>query len=147
MTRPKHMRMRENTILRVAAKSLLPFFFLFAFYVQFHGDFGPGGGFQAGVIFAAGVVLYGLIYGVDAAKAVIPKPWVEVGVALGVLIWIATGVATMLEGGRYLEYGKLDVAHPVHGQHLGILFVEFGVLMAVASGMTLIFYLFEERGR
>ena len=53
------MRMRENLILRVVSRLFIPFIFLFAFYVQFHGDFGPGGGFQAGVIFAAGFVLYG----------------------------------------------------------------------------------------
>ncbi|MCA8970795.1 MAG: Na(+)/H(+) antiporter subunit B [Planctomycetes bacterium] len=139
--------MREKLILRVAAKSLLPFFFLFALYVQFHGDFGPGGGFQAGVIFAAGIVLYGLIYGIEAAQAVIPRIWVEIGVAVGVLIWGGTGIWTMQSGGRYLEYGKLDPEHFVHGQHLGIMFVELGVLCTVASGMTLIFYLFAGRGR
>ena len=49
--------MDDRVILRVGAKILIPFILLFALYVQFHGDFGPGGGFQAGVIFAAGFVL------------------------------------------------------------------------------------------
>ena len=44
--------MRRQSVLRVTAKLLLPFILLFALYVQFHGDYGPGGGFQAGVIFA-----------------------------------------------------------------------------------------------
>ena len=34
---------------------------LFALYVQFHGDYGPGGGFQAGVIVAVGVILHALV--------------------------------------------------------------------------------------
>ena len=45
--------MRSDLVLRVVAKLLIPFMLLFALYVQFHGDFGPGGGFQAGVIIAA----------------------------------------------------------------------------------------------
>ncbi len=49
--------MRRQTILRVVSKLLIPYILLFALYVQFHGDFGPGGGFQAGVIFAAGFIL------------------------------------------------------------------------------------------
>ena len=58
--------MKEYLVLRVITKLLLPFILLFGLYVQFHGDFGPGGGFQAGVIFAAGFVLYSLVYGVAA---------------------------------------------------------------------------------
>ena len=61
--REQHMRMKEKIVLRVIARSVLPFILLFALYVQFHGDYGPGGGFQAGVIFSAGFILYGLIFG------------------------------------------------------------------------------------
>ena len=64
--------MKEDRILRVIAKLLIPFILLYALYVQFHGDFGPGGGFQAGVIFAAGFVLYGLIFGVDVSRCIVP---------------------------------------------------------------------------
>ena len=37
--------MKDDMILRVTAKLLMPFMLLFALYVQFHGDYGPGGGF------------------------------------------------------------------------------------------------------
>ncbi|MAI49711.1 MAG: cation:proton antiporter, partial [Rhodospirillaceae bacterium] len=49
--------MKDYLVLRITTKLLFPFILLFALYVQFHGDFGPGGGFQAGVIFAASFVL------------------------------------------------------------------------------------------
>ncbi len=147
------MRMRDKIILRVVGKAVVPFFFLFALYVQFHGDFGPGGGFQAGVIFAAGIILYALIFGLDAAKRVVPPRALEAGVALGVLLWAGTAVATLMAGGNFLDYGALlssnDPAHfeeaRVHGQHLGIMIVEAGVLFTVTSGMSLIFYLFAGR--
>ena len=61
-----------HVILKVISKFLVPFIALFAFYVQFHGDFGPGGGFQAGVILASAVILYALIFGLEAAKKAFP---------------------------------------------------------------------------
>ena len=94
----QHMRMQDKIILRLGAKFLVPFILLFAFYVQFHGDFGPGGGFQAGVIAAAAFVLYGLIFGLDTAQKVIPKSWLEKGMAIGVLVYGGTGVATTALG-------------------------------------------------
>ena len=72
----------EQRILRVITKLLLPLILLFALYVQFHGDFGPGGGFQAGVIFASGIILYALVFGLDAARRVLSPAAVRRGMAL-----------------------------------------------------------------
>jgi len=133
-------------ILRVVAKLLIPFILLFALYVQFHGDYGPGGGFQAGVIFGAGFILYGLIFGLDVLRSMLPSNILRIGFATGVLIYALTGVATLIKGGNYLDYNVL--AHdPIHGQHLGILIIEFGVGLTVASVMISIFYYFAGRGR
>lgn len=140
------MSMRQFSILRVITKLLLPVILLFALYVQFHGDFGPGGGFQAGVIFAAGIVLYAMIFGLDAANSVIPIWALKRLAPFGVLLYAGVGVASMLLGGRFLDYDVL--AHdPIHGQHMGILLVELGVGITVASVMILIFYGFAGRGR
>ena len=87
--------MRLDLILRVGAKLILPFILLFALYVQFHGDYGPGGGFQAGVISAGMVILYAIIFGVRAAKQVAPPRLVEIMVPGGVLIFAGTGIASM----------------------------------------------------
>ncbi|MBC6403231.1 MAG: Na(+)/H(+) antiporter subunit B [Hyphomonadaceae bacterium] len=136
--------MTHHVILRVVSKFLIPLIALFAFYVQFHGDYGPGGGFQAGVILAASVILYALIFGLEEAKKSIPPTWVRVGMALGVLLYGGTGVATWLLGGAFLDYDVL--AHDAaHGQHHGILAVELGVLLAVSSVMVTIFYAFGSR--
>jgi len=135
---------KPNMVLRVVAKLMVPYILLFALYVQFHGDFGPGGGFQAGVIFGAGVILYALIFGLEAARRAAPPAVVERLVALGILIYAGVGVAGLLLGGRFLEYGVL--AHdPVHGQHLGILLIELGVGLTVAAVMISIFFSFAGR--
>lgn len=138
--------MRLDTILRVVAKLFLPFILMFAAYVQWHGDYGPGGGFQAGVIVAAGIILYAIIYGIEAAQRVVPKGVVEAMVPLGVLIFAGTGVWGMLAGGNYLDYYPL--AHePKEAQEWGVFLVEFGVLVTVSGTMLAIFYAFAGRGR
>jgi multicomponent Na+:H+ antiporter subunit B len=138
--------MNADLILRVVAKLLIPFILVFALYVQFHGDFGPGGGFQAGVIAAAAVIFYALIYGLADARRVVPEPLVESMMALGVLVYGGVGVAGMLLGGNYLDYFVLD-ADSVHGQHRGIFWVEAGVAITVSGVMLKIFYMFADRGR
>jgi multicomponent Na+:H+ antiporter subunit B len=138
--------MRHHLILRIVAKLLIPLILLFALYVQFHGDFGPGGGFQAGVIFGAGFILYALIFGVETARKVAQPRIVRVMVAVGVLLYGAVGLVSLLLGGNYLDYSVL--AHdPVHGQHLGILLIELGVGITVAAVMITIFFTFASRGR
>jgi len=137
---------RSYLVLRVVAKLLIPFMLLFALYVQFHGDFGPGGGFQAGVIGAAAIVFYALIFGLPAAKQLVPEWIVETMVAAGVLLYAGVGVAGILLGGNYLDYFVLD-HDPVHGQHRGIFWVEAGVAITVSGVMLKIFYMFAGRRR
>ena len=138
--------MKHHLILRVVAKILIPFIMLFALYVQFHGDYGPGGGFQAGVIFAAAIILYAIVFGLDVARRVMPLALVRMMIAAGVLIYAGVGVASLLIGGSFLDYSVL--AHdPVHGQYLGILLVELGVGITVAAVMIAVFFMFAGRGR
>jgi multicomponent Na+:H+ antiporter subunit B len=138
--------MKSDLILRLAAKLLIPFILLFALYVQFHGDFGPGGGFQAGVILAAAVIFHALIHGLAAARKLVPEALVESMMAIGVLIYSGVGVVGLLLGGNFLDYFVLD-ANPVHGQHRGIFWVEVGVATTVSGVMLKIFYMFTDRGR
>ncbi len=138
--------MTHHLVLRVIAKLLIPFIMLFGLYVQFHGDYGPGGGFQAGVIFASAFILYALVFGVDVARRVAPDWAVRTGIALGGLIFGGTGLVAILKGGNYLDYSALS-GDPVAGQHLGILVIELGVGITVASVMMAIFFGFAGRGR
>jgi multicomponent Na+:H+ antiporter subunit B len=137
---------KDDVILRVVAKLLMPFMLLFAVYVQFHGDFGPGGGFQAGVIAAAAIVFYAIIFGLPAGQRLAPDWIVEKILAAGVLIYGGVGLAGIALGGNYLDYFVLH-ADPVHGQHRGIFWVEAGVGLTVAGVMLKLFYMFAGRGR
>ena len=133
--------MKGNPILLEITRLLLAPILLFALYVQFHGDFGPGGGFQAGVIFAAGIVLYALIHGVEATRRVLPPRVVQVFVAAGLLLYAGTGMVSVIAGGHYLDYNRL-ADNPLAGQHWGVFLVELGVGVTVAAVMITIFYAF-----
>jgi len=136
--------MQQQIILRVVAKMMIPLILIFALYVQFHGDYGPGGGFQAGVIFAAGIILYTMLFGLSIAQKVFKPKIIELLTALGVLIYAGVGIACLFLGGNYLDYNVLR-HDPVHGQHLGILLVELGVGITVASVMITLFFKFTWR--
>ena len=136
--------MIDNPVLRIIAKIIIPMILLFALYVQFHGDFGPGGGFQAGVIFAAGFILYGLVFGTEALRSAVPPGALRLLTAFGLLLFAGVGAVTMLAGSDYLAYDAL-AQDPVAGQHLGILIVEFGVGVTVSAVMITIFLAFAGR--
>jgi multicomponent Na+:H+ antiporter subunit B len=138
--------MKDDIILRVIAKLLMPFMLIFALYVQFHGDFGPGGGFQAGVIAAAAIVFYSIIFGLPAGQRLAPEWLVEKMLAAGVLLYASVGVAGILLGGNYLDYFVLDT-NPVVGQLRGIFWVEAGVALTVCGVMLKLFYMFAGRSR
>ena len=99
--------MKDIPVLRVVTKITIPIILLFAMYVQFHGDYGPGGGFQAGVIFAAAFILYGLVFGTSAVRQVVSPGILRLLTALGLLLFAGVGILTMLLGGDYLDYNTL----------------------------------------
>lgn len=136
--------LKSHHVLHVVAKFVIPLTILFALYVQFHGDFGPGGGFQAGVIAAAAFILYALVFGLPNALAVVGPKFLQFMASFGVLLYASVGLYSMLKGGQFLDYNKL-AADPVAGQHYGIIIIELGVGITVFAVMLSIFYAFSSQ--
>jgi len=135
---------QRHRVLQVVTKLVIPFVLMFGLYVQFHGDYGPGGGFQAGVIFASAFILHGLIFGLKHTRDVLSPTVLRFMMASGVLLYAGTGLVTMLLGGELLNYDVL--AHePTHGQHWGIFAVELGVGITVTGVMITLFYGFASK--
>jgi len=136
--------MKNQHVLRVVGKFLIPYIMIFALYVQFHGEYGPGGGFQAGVIFASAFIIHTLLFGVNKTLSIVSLGFLRVIAAGGVMLFTLVGVASMLLGANFLDYDVL-AADPITGQHAGIILVEFGVGMTVTSVIMLIFFAFVKR--
>ena len=137
----KRFPRQRHRVLQLVTKLIIPFILMFGLYVQFHGDYGPGGGFQAGVIFASAFILHGLIFGLQRTRAVMPPFVLRILMCLGLLLYSGTGLLTLLLGGNLLDYDVL--AHdPLHGQHWGIFAIELGVGITVTGVMISLFYNF-----
>ena len=91
--------MQNNPVFRVAAKILFAPIIMFGLYVQFHCDYGPGGGFQAGVIIAAAFILHGLVFGLDAGRKLVSTKVNVLLMSIGVLLYGSVGVVSVLKGG------------------------------------------------
>ena len=136
--------LREHLIPRVVGRLLVPFILLFGLYVQFHGEYGPGGGFQAGALIAAAFILYALVEGEERTLAALPQSWLIALMAGGALLYGGVGLAGIFLGANFLDYSVL-AADPIAGQHLGIILVEAGVGMTVTGVLLSIFHAFAAR--
>lgn len=137
--------MIKDPVLSIITFLMVPFIILFGLYIQFHGDYTPGGGFQAGIIIASGMIIYSMLFGIDTTLKVMPYAFIKICNALGILFYLGTGVVTMLFGKSFLSYDVL-CAQRITGQKMGIFFVELGVALTVCSSMLMIYMSFVSRG-
>lgn len=136
--------MNEYIVIRTVVRLLAPFIFMYGLYVQLHGEYSPGGGFQAGVICASAFIAYGLVNGLKELKQSFSFFTVKLLCCLGLLLYLSVGIITMAKGGGFLDYGVLH-SNRLIGQQIGIMIIELGVGITVFSVMMLIFYVFGER--
>ena len=128
-----------SPILDAAARLLVPFMWLFAAYVLIHGHDSPGGGFQAGVILAASLILLRLVRGQGSQPGLTSRDAVTCACA-GPLLYGGIGVASLLSGGNFLDYGVLPLPmDPVQVRVIGTLGIEAGVMVGVTGVLVLIF--------
>ena len=137
--------LRHYLVPRVVGRLLVPFVFLFGLYVQFHGEYGPGGGFQAGAFIAAAFILYSLLEGESRALAALPQRVLLGMICGGALLYGAVGVAGIVLGGNFLDYSVLS-DDPVVGQQIGIILIEAGVGITVTGVLLSVFHAFAARG-
>jgi multicomponent Na+:H+ antiporter subunit B len=134
--------LHEHTIPQVIGRFFIPLIVLYGLYVQFHGEYSPGGGFQAGTIVAAGVILFSLLEGEGRALQVLPEYVLAGMMSFGVLLYGGVGVVCMLRGGNFLDYSYL-AEHG--GYHLGLTLIELGVGITVSGVLLTIYHCFAAR--
>lgn len=129
---------RHHSVLRVVGKLIIPVLLLFGLLIQFHGKYSPGGGFSAGALFAAAIMLYGILEGADRSAKAMPEKVMLKLAALGCTIYTSVGIVCMLLGQPFLDYNALW-SNPQIAQYYGILMVEFGVGLTVTAVLIMIF--------
>ena len=134
----------EQNVLRVVCKMLFPFIIIFAVYVITHGEIGPGGGFQGGVIMAAAFIMYGLVFGVDQLTDKIPRRVLDILMACGVLLYAGVGLHNLLVGSNFLDY-SIMIPGKGKGEPLGMSLVEYGVGITVTTVFMTIYIALTER--
>lgn len=134
-------RLSDSPIIVVASRWLAPFIQLFGLYVIFHGHYGPGGGFQGGVVLAASFVLMRLAAGKDASETYFRTGWGTSLSAIGTLLFVAIGIWVLLLGGYFLDFKFLPLLGITGAalRSLGILIVEVGVAIAVTATLVAIY--------
>lgn len=139
---------RHFGVFKLVLSFIIPYFILYALYIQLNGDASVGGGFQSGVIFASVVVAFDLINLSKKTYKIFSKKNLIICGVLGVLIYTFTGLISFIFNDNYLNYSSiariLGIKDPIWGQYLGIFFIESGVGLTVSSIMSLIFFLLKE---
>ena len=135
--------LKEFSVIRIILPFIIPYIILYAIYIQLNGEVSPGGGFQAGVIFATGIIAYDLVFGQEALKKCFSIKSLTTCGILGFFIYAVTGVVSLIRGAEFLNYSSL-LNDDITGQHLGIFMIEIGIGLTVSSIMCLIYSLLRE---
>ncbi|HJD55810.1 MAG TPA: DUF4040 domain-containing protein [Rickettsia endosymbiont of Pyrocoelia pectoralis] len=128
-----------NPIIKYLTIFIVPYIILYSLYIQLNGESSPGGGFQAGVIFASGLIAYDLVY---EKRYFSINSLISIAV-LGVMIYGVTGAISLFFNDNYLNYYSLTnfTNDKLLAQHIGIFAVEIGIGLTVSSVMYLIYNL------
>jgi multicomponent Na+:H+ antiporter subunit B len=131
----------QSIIIQTICSLLIPFIQLFALYVIFHGHYGPGGGFQGGVLLAVSIILQRLYLGTKISYQKFSPRLSMALAATGLLIYGLAGIIPMVYGASFLDYGSLPLfwVHDAERRALGILIVEIGIGLGVFGTLVLIF--------
>jgi len=132
----------ESVIIRTVVRIMVPFIQIFALYVIMHGSSGPGGGFQGGVIFGAGIILYAMIYGHKEGKKRMSDKLNRILSSSGVGIFAVTGISCLIFGGMFLQYGVVPLLpdNPADVSRYLIDVVEIGIGITVLAVMISLFF-------
>ncbi len=135
MTRP------TTVIAETITQWSFPVIFLFSLYLLLAGHNNPGGGFIAGLMTAAALVLQYIVFGMREVQRVTPSSYLGL-VALGLTLALGTGLGSLFLGWGFLKSGILHLQIPLFGEvevvsafvfDVGVYFIVVGVTLTVIS--------------
>ena len=133
-------RSHDSIIVQTMSRMLIPLAQLFALYVLFFGQYGPGGGFVAGVIWTTSMILTFLVFGLKSPQGRLVEKVIH-GDGVGLIIFVGVGGLCLIGGGEFLNYTHLEIPglESSARRYLGILLAQIGVAVDVAvTGISIV---------
>lgn len=103
----------KNIVVKCAADIFLPLAIVFGFYVALHGESGPGGGFQGGVLISAGVLLVYLGYGSKVMNKLFDLEFLRRNEAVAEMLYVILAVVGLAIGAYFCKNIFVDL--PIYG--------------------------------
>jgi multicomponent Na+:H+ antiporter subunit B len=129
----------NDLILQTVTKIVVFIILAFALHLFFAGHNAPGGGFIAGLITSAAIILLLLAFDVKTITKILPFDYKKV-TALGLLIAVSTGIGSFLFGVPFLTHSFGHFHLPILGDtelatavlfDTGVYLVVIGVTMTI----------------
>ena len=134
----------DSVIVRTMSRILIPLIQLYALYVLFFGQQGPGGGFVGGVMLGTSLILGILVFGPESEPYRLAQKAMH-GDGIGLLIFAGIGGLCLIGGGEYLNYSSLvipGIDTDSERRYLGILLTQVGVAIDIAvTAISIVFSL------
>lgn len=134
----------DSVIVQRMSRILIPLIQLYALYVLFFGQQGPGGGFVGGVMLGTSLILGVLVFGPDSPSYALAQKVMR-GDGVGLIIFAGIGGLCLIGGGQYLNYSNLSfpgIDSDAERRYLGILLSQIGVAIDIAvTAMSIVFSL------
>ena len=129
-----HINIKDDAVIvNLLSKIILPILLIFGFYVHSHGDYTPGGGFQAGIIFACALCLY---YFINPKKNKISYYLLTTLSMVGFVFYAGLGILSFFKTGKFLDFTFLPFSHT---NARGVFIVELGIAFVVFSSVARVF--------
>jgi multicomponent Na+:H+ antiporter subunit B len=127
------IRAHDSIIVQTLTRVLIPIIQIYSVYILLFGQYSPGGGFAAGVIFGASLILALLVFGYESRFGARAEKALRAD-GLGLLIFSAVGGLCLIGGGEYLNYASLQIPglSAPERRSLGIMLTQLGVGIDIA---------------
>ncbi|HZK20738.1 MAG TPA: MnhB domain-containing protein [Oscillospiraceae bacterium] len=133
----------KDFILKRMAAAILPFIFIYGFYVILHGHVSAGGSFAGGIIVGLSLIAYSTIYGLKEGQRKIPEKVLVYMESFGTLWYILMGLVGIALGAPFLANKLAGIPLGTQGALFSgglISLIGFGVGLRVSSTVITLFF-------
>ena len=129
----------KNIIPKCGADVIVPFAFVYLFYVILHGHLSPGGGFQGGILAVSVVVLLYLGSGYKVTKQALYPEAMRRLEGLALIIYVVLAMAGIVLAGQFCQNFAYNNGHIGDLHSAGtIAFMDEAVAFNVVTGSVVL---------